>query len=184
MLKLQCFLLLYWERNTSFVFKLSNGVIGLQHFSKAYIAHNATQPRSEIPGGSLSDYMQLPLEPQTALCDYFHICSSTPQDLSTHSSVYYWWSYPLDTHVHRWKRNSISPYINPQHPQSNHTSTTLHMGTIMQNEIEYGVFTQPKGWFWHSNDIVICSSKIPTENLWLLKPEFGLLTKLLSILWC
>ena len=35
-------------------------------FSKpdAYINHNATQPLSDITGGTLSDYKQLPLEPQ------------------------------------------------------------------------------------------------------------------------
>ena len=33
----------------------------------ACITHNSTQPESDITGGNLSDYMQLPLEPQKAL---------------------------------------------------------------------------------------------------------------------
>ena len=38
-------------------------------------------------GGSLSDYKQLPLKAQKALCYFFHICSSTPQDLWTDISI-------------------------------------------------------------------------------------------------
>ena len=30
----------------------------------AYIAHSASQPLCDITGGSLSDYLQLPLEPR------------------------------------------------------------------------------------------------------------------------
>ena len=33
----------------------------------AYINHNASSPLSDITGGSLSDYMQLPLEPQKTI---------------------------------------------------------------------------------------------------------------------
>ena len=39
----------------------------------AYITHNATLPLSDITGGNLSDYMQLPLEPQKALYCFFFI---------------------------------------------------------------------------------------------------------------
>ena len=52
-------------------------------FSKpaAYVTHNATWPISDITGGNLSDYMQLPLEPQKALYYFLHILSSSPQDI-------------------------------------------------------------------------------------------------------
>ena len=33
---------------------------------------------SDITGGSLSDYTQLPVEPQKTFHDFFHICRSTP----------------------------------------------------------------------------------------------------------
>ena len=54
-------------------------------FSKpaAYITHNATQPLSDITGGSLLDYMQLPLE----CCITINTRSETPGTK--------WWSYPL-----------------------------------------------------------------------------------------
>ena len=32
-----------------------------------YVTHNAAETLSDITGGNLSDYMQLPLEPQKAL---------------------------------------------------------------------------------------------------------------------
>ena len=47
----------------------------------AYITHNATSPLSDITGGNLSDYMQLPLEPQKALYCFFSYmqqCSPRP----------------------------------------------------------------------------------------------------------
>ena len=52
-------------------------------FSKpgAYITHNAIKPESDITGDNLTDYMQLPPEPQKALYYFFHICSITPRDL-------------------------------------------------------------------------------------------------------
>ena len=37
----------------------------------AYITQNATQPLSDVTGGNLSDYMLLPLEPQTDLYYFF-----------------------------------------------------------------------------------------------------------------
>ena len=58
---------------------MSNQWTALQNFT-----HYATNPLSDITGGSSSDNMQLPLEPQQAL--YYclsHICTSTPQDLQT-----------------------------------------------------------------------------------------------------
>ena len=53
----------------------------------AYVTHNATKQLSDIPGGSLSDDMQLPLEPQRAPYCFFHICSRIPGHLYTHFNV-------------------------------------------------------------------------------------------------
>ena len=50
----------------------------------AYITHNATEPLCDITGESLSDDMQLPPEPQKALNNTSHICSSSPQHLLAH----------------------------------------------------------------------------------------------------
>ena len=55
-------------------------------FGQFFSTHSSCithQPLSDNTGGSLSDYMQLPLEPQKALYYFFffHNCSSTPQDL-------------------------------------------------------------------------------------------------------
>ena len=59
------------------------------YFSKlgAYVTHNATKLLSDIPGGSFSDYMQLPLEPQKALYCLFNVCSRTPRHVYTHVNV-------------------------------------------------------------------------------------------------
>ena len=47
----------------------------------AYITHNATYLVSDIKGGSLSDYMKLPLEPLKASYYLFYIYTNTPLDL-------------------------------------------------------------------------------------------------------
>ena len=47
----------------------------------AYITHNAIWSLNDITGSNVSDYMQLPLEPQKSLYNFFHIFSITPQDL-------------------------------------------------------------------------------------------------------
>ena len=39
----------------------------------AYITHNATYQLNDITGGNLSDYMQIPLEPQQASHYFFHM---------------------------------------------------------------------------------------------------------------
>ena len=41
----------------------------------------ATELPNDFTGGDLSDYMQLPLEPQNASYYFVHICSRTPEDL-------------------------------------------------------------------------------------------------------
>ena len=46
-----------------------------------FITHNATELVSDFTGGDLSDYVQLPLEPQNASYNFVHICSRTPEDL-------------------------------------------------------------------------------------------------------
>ena len=55
-----------------------------------------TMPLGDMTGSNLSDYMQLPLEPQKASCFMFHICRSAPQDLyAPRFSAKIWWNYPL-----------------------------------------------------------------------------------------
>ena len=43
----------------------------------SYISHNSTLPMSNITGSDRSDYTQLLLEPQKALCDLFNIYNGT-----------------------------------------------------------------------------------------------------------
>ena len=57
----------------------------------AYITHNAFQQLTDNPGGNLTDYMQLPLEPRKALCIsifffFFRLAVVLPK---THSHVEY-----------------------------------------------------------------------------------------------
>lgn len=39
------------------------------------------QPLKDFSGGNSAHYMQLILEPKKTLYDFFHICTSAPQDL-------------------------------------------------------------------------------------------------------
>ena len=43
----------------------------------AFITHNASQPPRDITSGNLSDYTQLPLEPQKAQYYFCNTCSVT-----------------------------------------------------------------------------------------------------------
>ena len=62
----------------------------ITHGNDAYITHNAPEPLSDITGGNLPDYVQLPLEPlktSTALLFFFfpipHVQSYYPRPVNT-----------------------------------------------------------------------------------------------------
>ena len=48
------------------------------------ITHNATWPLNDNNGGNLSDYMQLPLEPQNVLYNFFYIQDSIQDSTPVH----------------------------------------------------------------------------------------------------
>lgn len=69
----------------------------LDQWTAFHITHNATSPMGDITGDSLSDYMQLLMEPRKALC-YIITYAVVLTKTSKHPLMLRnWWIYPLSS---------------------------------------------------------------------------------------